>query len=113
MPPRPQQVQQQPPQPKQPEAPAKTKIDLATIRSNWDNFKKMKPEDKRNVLGEFLYPRVEKFIGRNLAPKITGMLVDFEVMTEEEIIEAIEDENILGQRIQEAKEALDEAEGGN
>lgn len=73
----------------------------------------MKAEDKRNVLGEFLYPRVEKITGRTLAPKITGMLVDFEVMTEDEIVEAIEDENTLKQRIQEAKEALDEAEAGN
>jgi polyadenylate-binding protein len=91
-----------------PEAPKK--LDLATIRKNWDNFKNLKADDKRNVLGELLYPRVEKEIGRSLAPKITGMLVDFEVMTEEEIVEAIEDEAILKQRITEAKEALDEAE---
>jgi len=101
----------QPPQPKV-EPPQPKKIDLATIRQNWDNFKSMKAEDKRNVLGEFLYPRVEKITGRTLAPKITGMLVDFEVMTEDEIVEAIEDENTLKQRIQEAKEALDEAEAG-
>jgi RNA recognition motif-containing protein len=101
----------QPPQPKV-EPPQPKKIDLATIRGNWENFKALKAEDKRNVLGEFLYPRVEKITGRTLAPKITGMLVDFEVMTEEEIVEAIEDENTLKQRIQEAREALDEAEGG-
>lgn len=73
----------------------------------------MKPEEKRNILGEFLYPKVLKEIGNNLAPKITGMLVDFEVMTEEEIVEAIEDDSILRQRINEAKEALDEADAAN
>lgn len=92
----------------QPEAPKK--LDLATIRKNWENFKSLKPEEKRNILGEFLYPKVLKEIGNNLAPKITGMLVDFEVMTEEEIVEAIDDDSILRQRINEAKEALDEAE---
>jgi polyadenylate-binding protein len=106
-----QQVQQREAPKQAPAAEAPKKLDLATIRKNWDNFKNLKADDKRNVLGEFLYPRVEKEIGRNLAPKITGMLVDFEVMTEEEIVEAIEDDVILRQRIQEAKEALDEAEG--
>jgi len=111
-------MQHRPPQQDQPkhsapQAEAPKKLDLATIRKNWDNFKSLKPEEKRNILGEFLYPKVLKEIGNSLAPKITGMLVDFEVMTEEEIVEAIDDESILRQRINEAKEALDEAETNN
>lgn len=86
------------------------KLDLDMIKKNMANFKAMKADEKRNILGELLYPRVSKEIGHHQAPKITGMLVDFDVMTEEEILEAIEDENVLKQRIQEAKEALEEAE---
>lgn len=86
------------------------KLDLEMIKKNIANFKGMKPEEKRNILGELLYPKVSKEIGHHQAPKITGMLVDFDVMTEEEILEAIEDEAVLRQRITEAKEALDEAE---
>lgn len=104
-PPRPPQMPRPVEQPK----PEPKKIDLNFIQKNWDNFKKMKPEEKRNILGELLYPLVVKIIGAQLAPKITGMLVDFEVMSEEEIVEAIEKSDVLAQRIQEAREALDEA----
>lgn len=101
--------QQQPrPAPQQAEQPKK--LDLDMIKKNIANFKAMKADEKRNILGELLYPKVLGQIGAHLAPKITGMLVDFEVMSEEEILEAIEDGEVLRQRISEAREALEEAE---
>eukprot|EP01017_Pseudomicrothorax_dubius_P037485 TRINITY_DN549_c0_g1_i1.p1 TRINITY_DN549_c0_g1~~TRINITY_DN549_c0_g1_i1.p1 ORF type:complete len:638 (+),score=227.91 TRINITY_DN549_c0_g1_i1:105-2018(+) len=99
-----------PPPPQQQQTQTKKKLDLDTVKANWQNFKALQPDQKRNVLGEFLYPKVEDKVGRQLAPKITGMLVDFEVMTEEEIMQAIEEEQVLEQRIQEAKEALEEVD---
>jgi polyadenylate-binding protein len=106
-----QQRPSQQPRPQQPEQPKK--LDLEMIKKNLANFKSMKADEKRNILGELLYPKVLGQIGTHLAPKITGMLVDFEVMTEEEILDAIEDEGVLKQRITEAREALEEAEPAN
>lgn len=31
------------------------------------------------MVGEFIYPYVEEFVGENLAPKITGMLIDLPI----------------------------------
>ena len=31
------------------------------------------------MVGEFIYPFVEEFVGEGLAPKITGMLIDLPI----------------------------------
>lgn len=98
------------PLPKSESAPtAAKKMTVETIEANLKNFKNLKQEEQRNILGELLYPNVLIAVGRELAPKVTGMLVDFDVMTIEEILDAIKDAEILKQRVAEAKEALDEA----
>ena len=33
----------------------------------------------KQLVGEFIYPYVEEFVGENMAPKITGMLIDLPV----------------------------------
>lgn len=33
----------------------------------------------KQLVGEFIYPYVEEFVGENIAPKITGMLIDLPV----------------------------------
>lgn len=88
---------------------APKKMTLETIEANLQNFKALKQDEQRNVLGELLYPHVLNTVGREFAPKITGMLVDFDVMTVEEILDAIKDQDVLKQRVAEAKEALTEA----
>jgi hypothetical protein len=52
---------------------------------------------------------VEKLVDNNkdTAPKITGMLIDFEVFEVSEILEFLENESNLIERITEAKELLD------
>eukprot|EP01017_Pseudomicrothorax_dubius_P005887 TRINITY_DN1159_c0_g1_i5.p1 TRINITY_DN1159_c0_g1~~TRINITY_DN1159_c0_g1_i5.p1 ORF type:complete len:159 (+),score=39.09 TRINITY_DN1159_c0_g1_i5:93-569(+) len=82
------------------------KLDFETVKTNLRNFKTLQLNQKRNILGEFLYPKVENKVGRQFAPKITGMLIDLEVMNEEEILEMIEDESTLEERIEEAKEVM-------
>jgi len=41
-----------------------------------------------------------------MAPKITGMLIDFEVFEVTDIIEFFENEEILKERVQEAEELI-------
>jgi hypothetical protein len=58
-------------------------------------------------LGELLYPSVVKYAKSNdLAPKITGMLIDFEVFEISEIIEFLESEDNLKDRVIEAEELI-------
>ena len=56
-----------------------------------------------------MFPRVTASIGQqqgNLAPKITGMLVDLQVLTVDEIISLLQDQSKLNKRIEYAKETL-------
>lgn len=56
-----------------------------------------------------LYPLVKKFItDSNLAPKVTGMLIDFDVFEVTDILEFIEDESELQNRINEAISLIDQ-----
>jgi len=79
---------------------------LDGLKSDIQNFMKCPQDMQRNILGELLFPQVQKHCGEN-APKITGMLVDFNVMEIQEIIELIESEGQLVERIKEAQELLD------
>ena len=59
------------------------------------------------MLGDMLYPLVEQQVNdEKLAPKITGMLVDFDVMEVPDILELIEDDQQLSERIEEAIELI-------
>lgn len=52
---------------------------------------------------------VEKLVETNGdAPKITGMLIDFEVFEVSEILEFLENESLLNERILEAKELIEQ-----
>lgn len=47
-------------------------------------------------MGELLYPLVDKLVeNKENAPKITGMLIDFEVFEVSEILEFLENETLL------------------
>ena len=57
----------------------------------------------KQFVGDFIYEYVEKFVGEELAPKITGMLVDLPL---EKIKSYICDFYNLRQKIYEAREFL-------
>lgn len=58
-------------------------------------------------MGELLYPFVTKYAKQiDLAPKITGMLIDFDVFEIQEIIEFLESEENLKDRVIEAEELI-------
>lgn len=39
-------------------------------------FKNSKNKDKKDIVGNIIYKHVEKLVGPEKAPKITGMLID-------------------------------------
>ena len=57
----------------------------------------------KQFVGEFIYEYVEKFVGEDMAPKITGMLIDLPL---EEIKGYLYDFYKLQQKIFEAREIL-------
>lgn len=51
----------------------------------------MDKEKQSSILGELLYPMVKELAkDKGLAPKITGMLIDFEVFEVSDILEFLE-----------------------
>jgi len=64
-----------------------------------------KPQDeKRNILGQLIYPKVlELTQNKSNAPKITGMLIDFSVFEESDILEFLENKEELTERVKEAE----------
>lgn len=86
----------------------KNVLTVEDVKKRLDNFMTLDPKNQRQILGELLYPKVLERASPKLAPRITGMLVDFEVLTIQDIIEMLENQNLLEERIQEAKELLEE-----
>ena len=54
------------------------------------------------MLGELLYPKVLEHSTPELAPKITGMLIDLSVMPAKEIVQNLMNEEQLQLKIKEA-----------
>ena len=57
------------------------------------------------IVGEFIYEYVEKFVGEEKAPKITGMLIDLPI---QEIKDYLYDFNKLSQKVYEAVTLLNQ-----
>ena len=70
----------------------------------WPEFLALEATSQRSILGELLYPRVvSKCEGEELAPKITGMLRDYD---SREILNLLESEQRLEQSVQESLRLL-------
>jgi len=76
------------------------------IKGNLRNFLDLSTEKQRNILGNLLYPIIQQREGLDLAPKITGMLVDLNVLEVNDVLEFFEDPMKLEERINEAKEII-------
>jgi len=73
-------------------------------------FNALEKDKQRNILGELLFPLIKLQVGESVAPKITGMLIDLDVLEITEIFEFLEDPDLLKERIQEAKELIENEE---
>ena len=92
--------------PQHQETPLECNLTVQNLKDDLKDFLKLEPEKQRNILGELLYPKILRRSRPEHAPKITGMLVDFEVLSVQDILEMLENDNILGERIDEAQELI-------
>jgi len=83
-------------------------LSVQNLKDKLDEFLRLDTERQRNILGEMLFPKVLGIAGPVNAPKITGMLVDFDVLSVQEILELLEDTDVLRERVQEAQELIDQ-----
>ncbi len=84
------------------------------LRVKQDEFLRLPVEERKNRLGNIMYDRVKNFeSNEQLIPKITGMLIDTEVLDFGEILEIIENDQSLKERINEAIEVINESNEPN
>jgi len=77
------------------------------LKKKIGDFNALDKEKQRNILGELLFPLIKAQVGDSIAPKITGMLIDLDVLEISEIFEFLEDPELLKERITEAKELIE------
>ena len=82
--------------------------DFSYIRSHIAEFNKLDGDKKREILGEMVYPLVRDNtkLDDDAIPKITGMLIDFEVFEVDEILDFIQYKESLLEKLREAEEML-------
>ena len=79
------------------------------LRKTKKDFLQKSLDEQKNFLGNIMYARVRSMQkDEGLIPKITGMLIDMEVLEFEEILEIIEDDKSLKERIDEAIEVIND-----
>jgi len=98
------QTQQLQPQP----TPVQTSggMTVQNLRTKLPEFLNLDDNKQRQILGELLFPLVLGTAGNDLAPKITGMLIDLSVLEVTEILEFLENPELLAERVHEAKELI-------
>lgn len=90
---------------------AATARDIVWLKNNIQEFENMENCEKKNILGNLMYPLVEKSVTNpEHVPKITGMLIDLEVLKVIEIVEIMENQDALKDRIDEAIGIINETE---
>jgi len=94
------------PTPTQPPKPTSELITVQNLRKKLNEFLGWDADKQRQILGELLYPKVSKHTTPDLAPKITGMLIDLSVLEVQEILEFLEDDVVLQERVTEAAELI-------
>jgi RNA recognition motif-containing protein len=80
------------------------------LKKNKKEFMAMDKEKQNNVMGNLMYNRVlaSGLTTKDLVPKVTGMLIDIEILDYEEIIEILINDESLKERINEAVEVINE-----
>jgi polyadenylate-binding protein len=84
---------------------------ISWLKNSKKEFMALSEEEQKNILGNIMYQRVnESGIAENeMVPKITGMLIDLEILEYEEIIEILENNESLKDRIAEAIEVMNDS----
>ena len=85
--------------------------DVNWLKNNLDTFKNYSDSDKKNLMGTLMYSKILGVLGQAeqaIIPKITGMLIDLEVLEIDEIVEILTDDTLLRERIVEAQAIIDD-----
>jgi len=88
-------------------------ITIADLKKKMGEFNALDKDKQRNILGELLFPLIKLQVGESIAPKITGMLIDLDVLEISEIFEFLDDQDLLKERINEAKELIENEQEGD
>ena len=76
---------------------------LKDIFDHHDKFERNSEELRRQILGSHIFKKISEIKPNNPhIPKITGMLIDKEVFSIEEILELLTDRSALEERVNEA-----------
>lgn len=86
--------------------------DLQWLKQNSREFMNLQAEEKRRILGNLMYFRIRNNADCDgtLTPKVTGMLIDLEVLDLADIISILEDDSILKERVSDAVTIIKEGE---
>jgi len=61
------------------------------LKSKFQEFKEMEVEQQRSIFGEILFPMAQSICQNPAnAPKVTGMLIDLEVFSTDEILKFLD-----------------------
>jgi hypothetical protein len=82
-------------------------LTIGDLKKKWSEFIQLDKDKQRNILGELLFPLIRDQVGEKVAPKITGMLIDLDVLEINDILEFLEDKDLLTERIKEANELIE------
>jgi len=86
--------------------------DYDWLRANEEEFERLPQNDQKIILGNTLYPKIKQIINDdNVVPKVTGMLVDLECLSTQDIRNMIESYDELKTRVAEALEIIAENNG--
>ena len=71
------------------------------------DFLNLSKDKQREILGDLLFPLIQKHTDEVVTTsKITGMLIDFSVFQVADILEFLDNESVLKERINEVKELI-------
>ena len=76
------------------------------MKEGLPDFLGLSENKQREILGNLLLPLIQKHTDEVTAPKIMGMLINFSVFGISDIMEFLENENVLKERIEKAKEFI-------
>ena len=82
------------------------------LKQNKKEFLNFDKEKQSNLMGNLMYSRVSNsgLAEKSAVPKITGMLIDLDILDYEEIIDILLNDESLKERINEAVEVINETE---
>lgn len=86
-------------------------ISLEWIQQNKEQFAKLDEKNQKNALGTLMYPKIKAIVENkgfreDLTPKVTGMLIDFEVLTMDDVINSLSSHQLLVERTIEAVDLI-------